>query len=388
MIKKIKNFYHYVLALFGKIIYGNPSRKITVIGVTGTKGKTSTVALIAEALSACGHKVAMISSVYIAIGDKKRLNATENTMLGRGRAQKVLAEAVKAGCKFMVMEVSSLGVKQHRHRFIEWDAGVFMNIHPEHIEAHGSFENYRRRKADFFRYAAKSPKKQKAFFINKEDENASYFATATGENKKVFFSGSFLKANYAAATAVAEHFGCDRKMVEKALENFSGVPGRMETVIQEPFKAIVDYAHTAESLEQVYKWAILPLKINHDDHKLICVLGSAGGGRDKWKRPKMGAVAAKYCDELIITNEDPYDENPMDIMSQLAEGAKEAGKNAVMILDRQEAIDKAVSLARDGDTVIITGKGSERYIHFAKGKKLAWSDKEAVKRAMRDRNKI
>ena len=102
----------------------------------------------------------------------------------------------------------------------------------------------------------------------------------------------------------------------------------------------------------------------------------------------MGTVAAKYCDELIITNEDPYDENPMEIMEQLAGGAKEAGKDATMILDRQEAIDKAVALARDGDTVIITGKGSERYIHFAKGKRLAWSDKEAVKRAMRDRNKI
>jgi len=388
MIKKIKNLYHYILALLGKIIYDNPSRKITVIGVTGTKGKTSTVALITTALSACGHKVAMISSVYIAIGDKKRLNTTENTMLGRGKAQKVLAEAVKAGCKFMVMEVSSLGVKQHRHKFIEWDAGVFMNIHPEHIEAHGSFENYRSRKADFFRYAAKSPKKQKAFFINKEDESASYFADAAGENKKVFFSGSFFKANYAAAAAVTEHFGCDRKVVEKALENFSGVPGRLETVIQEPFKVVVDYAHTAESLEQVYKWVMLPSKISHGNHKLICVLGSAGGGRDKWKRPKMGAVAAKYCDELIITNEDPYDEDPMEIMEQLAEGAKGTDKNAIMILDRQEAIDKAVSLAKDGDTVIITGKGSERYIHFAKGKKLAWSDKEAVKRAMRDKNKI
>jgi len=388
MIKKIKNFYHYILALLGKIIYGNPSRKLTVIGVTGTKGKTSTVALIATALSACGHKVAMISSVYIAIGDKKRLNTTENTMLGRGRAQKVLAEAVRAGCKFMVMEVSSLGVVQHRHRFIEWDAGVFMNIHPEHIEAHGSFENYRRRKSDFFRYAAKSPKKQKAFFINKEDENASYFAAAAHENKKVFFSGSFFKANYAAAAAVAEHFSCDRKTVEKALESFGGIPGRMEAVIKEPFKAVVDYAHTAESLEQAYKWVMLPSKISHGDHKLICVLGSAGGGRDKWKRPKMGAVAAKYCDELIITNEDPYDEDPTEIMEQLAEGAKRAGKDAIMILDRQEAIDKAVSLARDGDTVIITGKGSERYIHFAKSKKLAWSDKEAVERAVKDKDKI
>jgi len=279
-------------------------------------------------------------------------------------------------------------VVQHRHEFIEWDAAVITNLHPEHIESHGGFDNYREAKLRFFRYVALSPKSGKAFFINKEDENAEYFAEAAGENKKVFYSGTFIKANYAAAMAVADHFGCDLKLAEKALDDFDGIPGRMETAVKEPFKVIIDYAHTPDSLEQAYKWAILPSKVGHGDGKLICVLGSAGGGRDKWKRPKMGEVAAKYCDEIIITNEDPYDEDPMEIMDSVAKGAEDAGRTVIKILDRQEAVDKAISLAEKGDTVILTGKGSERQIHLSKGKELTWSEKEAVRLAMEDRNKI
>jgi UDP-N-acetylmuramoyl-L-alanyl-D-glutamate--2,6-diaminopimelate ligase len=386
--KKIKNIYHYLLAWFGRVLYGNPSRGLTVIGVTGTKGKTSTVELIATALNACGKKTAIISSAHIVVGGKETPNSTKNTMIGRGRVQKVLADATKDGCECAVIEVSSQGVVQHRHEFIEWDAAVITNLHPEHIESHGGFDNYREAKLRFFRYVALSPKSGKAFFINKEDENAEYFAEAAGENKKVFYSGTFIKANYAAAMAVADHFGCDLKLAEKALDDFDGIPGRMETAVKEPFKVIIDYAHTPDSLEQAYKWAILPSKVGHGDGKLICVLGSAGGGRDKWKRPKMGEVAAKYCDEIIITNEDPYDEDPMEIMDSVAKGAEDAGRTVIKILDRQEAVDKAISLAEKGDTVILTGKGSERQIHLSKGKELTWSEKEAVRLAMEDRNKI
>ncbi len=391
MIKKLKRFYNYCLTYFNSVFYGNPSKNITVIGVTGTKGKTSTVELIAAALSSCGHKTAVISSAHIIIGDKKKPNITGNTMIGRGQTQKILAEAVKEGCKFAVIEVSSEGVAQRRHQFIAWDAAVFMNLHPEHIDAHGSFENYREAKLDFFRYVANtfnSSKSSKVFFINKEDEHIDCFTSAAGNHKKIFFSGTFLKANYAAASAVAEYFGCDKQIVETALVSFSGVPGRVEVVIEEPCKVIVDYAHTPDSLEHIYKWITLPSKINHKNHKLICVLGSAGGGRDKWKRPKMGEIAVKYCDEIIVTNEDPYDENPAEIINSVAEGAENAGGNVIKIFDRQEAIDKAVSLADAGDVVIITGKGSERFIHLAGGKKIAWSDREAVTRAMNDKDKM
>ncbi|MFA4999273.1 MAG: Mur ligase family protein [Parcubacteria group bacterium] len=388
MIKKLKNIYHFIFAWAGKVFCGNPSHKLVVIGVTGTKGKTLTVELIAEALRACGQKVAVISSAHIVVGNKEKPNSTENTMLGRGRAQKVLAEAVRQGCRFVIVEVSSQGIIQHRHRFIEWDAAVLINLHPEHIESHGGFQKYREAKLDFFRYVAGSPKLGKVFFINREDENAEYFIKAAGNNKKIFFNGTFLKANYAAAVEVADHFGCSREATERALKDFKGVPGRMEVVVHEPFRIIVDYAHTPESLEQVYKWGALPLRLGHDGCKLICVLGSAGGGRDKWKRPKMGGIAAKYCDEIIVTNEDPYDENPMVILEEIAKGTEDGGKQAIKILDRQEAIDKAVSLASEGDTVIITGKGSERFIHLARGKKFLWSEKEAVARAMKDRNNI
>jgi len=388
LINKIKHIHNYSRSYLGRVVFGNFSKNLIVIGVTGTKGKTSTVELIATALTACGYKTAVISSAHIMIGDKKILNTTGNTMIGRGRAQKILAMAVREGCRFAIIEVSSQGAVQHRHRFIEWDAAVFMNLHPEHIDAHGGFENYREAKLDFFRYVAKSPKPVKVFFVNKEDENVAHFISAAGDNKIVFFNGTFLKANYAAATAVAEHFGCDKQIVGVALDNFRGVPGRVEIVVEEPFRVIVDYAHTPDSLEQVYKWAILPSKVSNKNIKLICVLGSCGGGRDKWKRPKMGEVSAKYCDEIIVTNEDPYDENPADIIDAVASGAESAGKKVIKIIDRQEAIDKAVSLAEDGDTVIITGKGSERYIHFAKGRKLTWSEREAAERAMKDRNKI
>lgn len=389
MIGKIKNICHFLIAYASGKFYGNPSKDLFVIGVTGTKGKSMTAELIACALKGTGEKAAVISSAHIVIGEKETKNMTGNTMPGKGRIQKILRKAVREGCKYAIIEVTSQGVLQHRHRFIDWDAAVFTNLHPEHIEHHGSFEKYREAKKDFFRYVAGSPKKNRMFFINEDDPNAGYFVEAAGNDKKVFFGGTFLKANYAAATAVAEALGRGAAEVEKALSDFKGLPGRMETVFEKPFRAIVDYAHTPDSLAEVYKWAALPIKSGtKKEGRLICVLGSAGGGRDKWKRPKMGEAAAKYCDEIIVTNEDPYDENPMDIINEVSKGAEEAGKNPIKILDRQEAIDKAISSAGDGDVVIMTGKGSEPYIHLAGGKKMAWSEKDAVLEAIKDRNAL
>ncbi|MCK9497225.1 MAG: Mur ligase family protein [Candidatus Colwellbacteria bacterium] len=389
MIKRLKNIYHYLLAWLSNILCGNPSRKLYVIGVTGTKGKSMTAELIATALNACGKRTAIISSAHIVIGEKEDKNFSGNTMPGRGKIQRILKKAVKEGCRYAVIEATSEGVLQHRHKFIEWDAAVLTNLHPEHIEHHGSFENYREAKLGFFRYAACSPKQKKLFFINKEDENAEYFSEAAGDNQKIFFKGVFLKANYAAAIAVAESQGCNADMVGDALFKFKGLSGRVETITEKPFKVIVDYAHTPDSLEEVCKWAALPFKIEGaSNKKMICVLGSAGGGRDKWKRPKMGEIASRYCDEIIITNEDPYDEDPMEIINSVAEGAEKSSKKVFKIIDRQEAIDKAVTLANEGDVVILTGKGSEPYIHLAKGKKIEWSEKEAVMKAIKDRNSV
>src|SRR3989344_4556656 len=191
MINYLKNIYHYVLAWAGSIIYRNPSREIFVLGVTGTKGKSTTVELINAILESEGKKTALLSSIRFKIGDEVVKNTTSMTMPGRFFIQKFLRKAVKAGCQYAIIEVTSQGILQFRHRFIDWNAGLFLNLHPEHIEAHGSFEKYRQAKAAFFRDAAKFPsKKEKHFFINEGDQSHQHFSEAVNgsKGKIVYFS--------------------------------------------------------------------------------------------------------------------------------------------------------------------------------------------------------
>ncbi len=387
MLEGLKNLFHYLVPRAANFVYGNPSGKIYLIGVTGTKGKSLTTELIFHILRGGGKKAALINSVNIRINDEMRKNNTGNTMPGRGAIHKILAEAVRSGCEYAVVEVASQGIIQYRHEALEWNMAIFLNIHPEHIEAHGGFENYKKAKLDFFRYAFKSPKKDKAFLINMDDEAADDFIRETGDNKTILFGGKFLEADYAAARVAARDIGISDDKIEKALADFKGLAGRMEYVKKEPYAVIIDYAHTPDSLTAVYNFVLSEMKNNKDNGEagLVCVLGSAGGGRDKWKRPEMGRVAGKYCKKIIVTNEDPYDEDPMMIMEEVAGGVKSAGGEAILILDRQEAIDRAVAMAEAGDTVIITGKGSENSIHIAGGKKINWSDREAVEEAIKDR---
>ena len=184
--------------------------------------------------------------------------------------------------------------------------------------------------------------------------------------------GDFNKYNILAATTVAENYGVSLDTIKKALAKINKIPGRMEFIeASQPFKVVVDYAHTPDSLEMVYQTLKAQLS---GSGKLIAVLGAAGGGRDKWKRPEFGRIAAKYCDEIILTNEDPYDENPFVILEQIESGFSKLET----ILDRKEAIKKALTLAKEDDTVVITGKGSETSMALAGGKKIPWSDREIV----------
>ena len=403
-----KRVYHFVLAGLGAIIYRHPSRKLFVVGVTGTKGKSTTIELINAALEAAGWRTALSSSVRIKIADDSRVNDSGNTMSGRFFLQSFLHKAAKAGCRYALVEVTSEGARQYRHRFIDFDAAVFTNLHPEHIESHGSFEKYREAKLNFFRDVAKFSKKSpKRFFINSEDENAKYFMEASG-GKAVGYSkkdlasyefspalmGDFNRENAAAAAAILEVMGISGGSIKGTIKNFHGVPGRMEFVKQKPFAVIVDYAHTPDSLENVYR----TIKEGLKPHNLICVLGAAGGGRDKWKRPKFGEIASQYCNKIILTNEDPFDENPSQILSQIksgisnfsAKGGSASGgqfpiSNVYEIMDRWQAIKKAISLVENGDAVIITGKGSEPYIRVARGKRVPWSDRKVVEEVLADR---
>ncbi len=412
------SFYHYLLALIGAFLYGFPSKKIIIIGVTGTGGKSTVVEMTAEILEEAGYKTASLSSIKFRIGEKEWPNTLKMTMPGRFKLQKFIKKAVRAGCKYLVLEVTSEGVKQYRHRFINFDTAVFTNLSPEHIEAHGGFERYRKAKLKLFqktknihiinlddenaKYFLGVPAKRKIFFSLKKEMDSERFKVVRAENIKEEISGlsftvknidfnlellgSFNIDNALAAICVGLSQGISLEICKKALEKIKAMLGRMEVVIKEPFKVIVDYAHTPQSLKKVYETLnnLKPITYNLKPN-LICVLGSCGGGRDKWKRPILGKLAAKYCGKIIITNEDPYDEDPGHILSMIKSGISNSQfsiSNFYEILDRRKAIKKALELAKPGDSVIITGKGSEPWMCVADGKKVPWDDRKVVKECL------
>lgn len=381
--------YHYLMAFLAAVFYGFPSRKMTIIGVTGTKGKSSTVYFLSKIFEVAGYKVAALSSIQFKIADKTWVNKSKMTMPGRFQIQKFLADAEKAGCQFAIIEVTSQGIVQSRHRFINFDSAVFTNLAPEHIESHGSFENYKQAKLEFFKYIKNN------HIINQNDKYFEEFWNVPAKNKIVYsledvkdlklqVVGDFNLSNAAAAIKTAEIYGIKNNISKKILSEIKFIPGRMEFIEgKQDFNIIIDYAHTPDSLEKVYK-SFSNYGLRTTDYKLICVLGSAGGGRDKWKRPEMGKIAARYCDEIILTNEDPYDENPFSILEDIEKGFsqtmdyKSPTKNFYKIIDRREAIKKALSLAKKGDIVILTGKGSESSICVENNKKIPWNEKEIV----------
>lgn len=422
--------YHRFLAYLAAAIYQWPSRKMVVIGVTGTAGKSTVVNLIGRILEETGYKVGWTSTLNFKIAEKEWLNKTKMTMLGRFALQKMLKQMTEAGCHYAVIETSSEGIAQSRHLGIDYDVAVFTNLTPEHIESHGSFEKYRSAKSKLFAklkiqnsLAGQAKLKiigkksiKKISVVNLDDESADYFLKFPADEyygyrtmnyelriknqdkikiieakniklnqrglefdvKDVKFEtkllGGFNVSNSLAAIAVALSQNIGLGICQKALGKIKGIPGRLEIVISEPIEVIVDYAHTPDSLEKVYQ---LISNVKHSASRIIAVLGSAGGGRDKWKRPKLGQIASRYGDEIIITNEDPYDENPQEIIEQVAAGVR--GVNPYKILDRREAIKRALDMAKTGDIVIISGKGCEQCIMGPSGEKIPWDDRKVVR---------
>ena len=394
------NWYHFAWAFLGAIIYGFPSRKLKVIGVTGTNGKSTVVFLISRILEKAGYQVAALSSIQFKIKDRVWPNDLKMTMPGRITIQKFLKQANKAGCQYVVLEVTSEGIKQHRHQFINFQTAVFTNLTKEHIKSHGNFENYKKAKGKLF----KALKSNGKMIINSDDPNADYFLGFKAREKMEYslksakdieFSrngisfkfketqfnlnliGKFNIYNALAAILVGLSEKIPLNKIKLALENIKGIPGRMEFVVKEPFTVIVDYAHTPDALEKVYQ----TIRESFSG-KIIGVLGAAGGGRDKWKRLKFGKIAEKYLDKIIITNEDPYNEDPSQILSEIKSGIsnfKFQISNFHEILDRREAIRKAINLAKQDDVIIITGKGCEPWMCVANNKKVPWDDREVVR---------
>lgn len=400
--------YHFCMGFFAALWYGFPSRKINVIAITGTKGKTTTTELVNAFLEEAQHITALASTLRFKIADHSERNMLKMTMPGRFFLQKFLREAVKKGCEYAVIEMSSEGAKQFRHRFVDIDAVIVTNLSPEHIESHGSFEKYRAAKLSIARRLEHSKKPKTILVVNKDDaECAPFFNIASTEKygyslktvdsyslgkegidiviegKKVhsYLPGLFNVYNIIAAMTYAQTQKISLNEIVDALKKFKGVRGRMEKVyVTSPalrklqnFEVIVDYAHTTDSLEKAYRV--------FEDRNKICVLGGTGGGRDKSKRVKMGEIAAKYCKEIILTNEDPYDEDPQAILTDIAKGIQ--NKKIHTILDRREAIQKAISYAQKNDIVLITGKGTDPYIMDKGGNKIPWDDASVSREEMK-----
>lgn len=403
--------YHFTLAFLAALRYGFPGRHLKVIGVTGTKGKTTTVELVHEILAAGGAKVASLSSLRFKIGEHETPNDLKMTMPGRFFVQKFLRDALRAGCSYVILEVTSQGIAQYRHRFIGFSMGVVTNVAPEHIEAHHGFEHYIRAKLDLF---WRIPKTGVAI-INRDDWSWERFSGATGARKMYYgrdaitglgrtvrvekrvigekgisfacgdaaitssLMGEFNFYNILAACAVGLALHINPERIAEGVARVSGVAGRMEFVQTSPFRAVVDYAHTPDSLRSVYQFLRgEKTKNKKSKKKMICVLGAAGGGRDTWKRSQFGRIAAEFCDEVILTDEDPYDEDPEKILESICAGFSGAVP-AKKILDRRHAIREALQVAGAGDTVVITGKGAEPWMMKANGEKVPWDDRRVVR---------
>lgn len=395
--------YHLLLALVGTIIYRHPSRHIFVVGITGTKGKSSTTEFINAALEAAGKKTAVLSTIRFKIGNDTRPNKYKMTMPGRFFTQKFLREAVDAGCDVAIIEMTSEGARFFRHIIVEMDALIFTNLSPEHIESHGSFANYKRAKLRLAKRLAQSNKPVRMAIANIDNEHAPSFliwpieknigyslqdahildenehgSTVSwhGETVSIPLPGRFNISNALATLTLAEEMGLSIAEAKKGIENLSLIRGRVERVeAGQDFTVIVDYAHTDDSLRKLYE--AFPTS------RKIAVLGSTGGGRDSWKRPVLGKIADEYCDEIIITNEDPYDEDPLKIINEVASGVEKHTPH--IILDRREAIAKAFELAQPKDTVLISGKGTDPYIMGPQGTKIPWDDATVAREELEKR---
>ena len=418
----LRLFYHKVMAIAANLYYRFPSRHLNVIAVTGTKGKTTTTNLIANVLTEAGYKVGMTSTVKFRVGDMEWTNSTKITTLGPFVLQKLLRQMVNEGCSHAAIEVSSHAILQNRIWGVNIDTSVFTNIGEDHLDYHGGFENYLRAKGLIFDRLNRSARKariQKIAILNKDDPHFSYFDQFLADRKYVYgmgggtvfatdtqmkptgtsfvlhvpnnstevnlkIPGEFNVYNALAAAAVGLANNINVSTLKDALEKASVIPGRFESVeVGQKYNIIVDYAHTAESLEN-----LLEMYKGLSRGKLYAVFGATGGGRDKGKRPKMGAVADKYADYVIVTDDDPYEENEWKIIEDVSAGIKrKEGENFWKIPSREEAVKLVLTLAREDDTVVVAGKGAEE-IQMVHGKSIPWDDRKVIRSLLSREMKI
>lgn len=388
MLRTLKGLYHLLVAVYANIRFGFPSHKLTVIGITGTDGKTTTTTLIYEILKAAGYKTSMITSVHAEIAGKTFDTGFHVTNPDPMDVQRYLRMAVDHGDTHFVMEVTSHGISQHRVMGVKFAIGVITNVTHEHLDWHGSFANYLRTKVRLLqRSAVVVMNRDEAELYNRampylRHKNVVTYGirreariTPKTYPFKTQLFGEFNQYNCLAALSVAEILDIPKKIAQKAIADFKGVTGRMEVIATKPYMVIVDFAHTPNAIDKALRSARSLTK-----KRILHVFGSAGL-RDRTKRPMMGKASSEYADVIILTEEDFRTENVETIMDEITAGIT-PGPQIFREPQRKKAIELALKLAEPGDLVIITGKGHEKSL--ARGKKeYPWSDREAVKKALK-----
>ncbi|MFH1098728.1 MAG: Mur ligase family protein [Candidatus Uhrbacteria bacterium] len=484
--RPIRNLYHTTVAFIAAAWFGFPARRLRVVGITGTHGKSSVAMLVGQVLMAAGYRVGWSSTATIRLGEREWLNRSKMTMPGGFALQRLLRDMSDDGCSVALIETSSEGLVQHRHIGIAYDVAVFLNLATEHLEAHGGWERYRRAKERLFVAVARRREKRiggklvpRMQVVNMNDPETAHFLLhdtderwgfsgksqiVTETSEKVSFrapDGNALRSNGVdsarnltprvltqpceisprfarrndtgwssaevptesriiqpdvgsvraiewgsefridgqrfivhlpgaayvenalATIAIARSFGVSLERCALALEAIDGLPGRMERIDEgRSFTVVVDYAHTPDALTALY--AALGIGTLTIRPRVIHVLGGVGGGRDHAKRPAMGAIAGHNADLVVVTNEDPYDDDPLVIIRDVADGARSAGRAEVVeVSDRRDGITLALARAAAGDLVLITGKGCEQAIVCAGGEKVPWDDRVVIREELR-----
>ncbi len=425
--QKLKNYYHFVQAFVGAIYYGFPARKLKIIGITGTSGKTTTTHMIYEILKAAGKKVSLISTIAAIIDNKEYDTGFHVTTPDPIKLQQFLKLAVESGSKYFVLEVSSHALDQNRVAFVNFDIGVLTTLAHEHLDYHKTLEQYTKAKFKLLNDAKKVVINRKIKYFNYSNNYSNKvikrFGLDEGEKTtskwklKLTLPGEYNLLNALAGATVGHLLGISNNTIGDSLNSFRAIPGRFEEVYAGDFRVIIDFAHKPDALEQVLKTA---RNLLGKEGRIIVMYGCASE-RDTLKRPIMGAISGRLADITVLTDEDPRWESSEAIIKDIANGCIKAGaievknleskiKNSelnsarnlprflkgldlranqgltphyfIEIPNRQEAINFIIrTLVKKGDIVLLCGKGHEQSINY-KGVETPWSEHDAVKKAL------
>ncbi len=407
--------YHAIRSSLTALAYGLPGQNMCAIGITGTNGKTTVAHLVTAIFEAAGRRVAMMSTVRLRIAGDESVNETKMTVPDPQTFNQFIVRARQNNCDVLVMEATSIALDQSRMFGIQFDTGVLTNITHDHLDYHGTFDSYVQAKRMLFASGLR------VSVLNWDDPNGRSFAECPAD-VRIFYSldennvetlrplklsydegisfechgpslaesflvrskltGAFNVSNLLAAIGVALGHGIAIEIIQAGIWQLTSVPGRMESIdMGQPFRVIIDYAHTPDAFEKLYA-AVKPITRGN----ILSVFG-ATGDRDKTKRPILGQIAGRASRYCLVTNEDPWSESAMAIIDAVAEGVasvdgQQEGVTFWRVLDRREAMAKAFALARPGDTVLITGKGDETGMGVG-DKVIPWSDRAVAEEELK-----